>query len=39
VHDLFEDVVEFKIFHNENNTFEGENLNGTLQIGDIFTYI
>jgi|TARA_B110000908_G_C10203847_1_gene426676 hypothetical protein len=39
VHDLFEDVVEFKIFHNENTTFEGENLNGTLQIGDIFTYI
>jgi len=39
VGELFEDVVEFKIFHNENISFEGKLVTGTLQIGDIFTYI
>ncbi len=37
--ELFEDVVEFKIFHNENISFDGKLLTGTLQIEDIFAYL
>ncbi len=37
--ELFENVVEFKIFHNENISFDGKLVSGTLQIGDIFSYI
>ncbi len=38
VHELFLDVVEFKIFHNENIFYEGEFLTGTLQIESIMSY-
>lgn len=39
VRDLFEDVVEFRILHNEDVSFEGQNVTGSLQIEDIFSYI
>jgi len=37
VHELFEDVVEFRIFHNEDITLDGQIVNGTLQIDDIMS--
>ncbi len=37
--ELFEDVIEFKIFHNENISFEGKLVTGTLQIEEIFSYL
>ena len=36
---LFEDVVEFRILHNEDVSYEGQNVTGSLQIEDIFSYI
>jgi len=36
---MFEEVVEFKIFHNEDISFDGQIVIGTLQIGSIVTYI
>ncbi len=36
---MFGEVVEFKIFHNEDISFEGEIVTGTLQIDEIFTYL
>jgi hypothetical protein len=39
VHEMFEEVVEFKIFHNEDISFDGQIVIGTLQIGSIVTYI
>lgn len=38
VKELFEDVVEFKIFHNEEVLYEGEILTGTLQIESVMSY-
>lgn len=37
--ELFEDVVEFRILHNEDISFDGQNVTGSLQIEDIFSYI
>ncbi len=39
VTELFEDVVEFKIFHNEEISFDGKFLTGTIQIEEIFAYL
>ena len=38
VQELFENVIEFKIFHNEEVLYEGETLNGTLQIESIMSF-
>ena len=38
VHELFENVVEFKIFNNVEVSYEGEILTGTLQIESIMSY-
>lgn len=38
VHEMFENVVEFKIFHNEEVLYEGDVLTGTLQIESIMSY-
>ena len=37
VHELFEDVVEFRILHSEDISFDGQIVTGTLQIDDIFS--
>lgn len=37
IHELFEDVVEFRIFHNEVASFEPQVVDGTLQIDEIYS--
>lgn len=39
VYEMFEEVVEFKIFHNEAVSFDGQIVTGALQIDEIFTYL
>ena len=38
IHDLFEDVVEIRIFHNDEISFEPKIVNGTLQIDEIWSW-
>ncbi len=38
VYELFEDVVEFRIIHNEDISLDGQIVTGTLQIDDITSY-
>ncbi|MBV1924836.1 MAG: T9SS type A sorting domain-containing protein, partial [Flavobacteriaceae bacterium] len=38
IHDLFEDVVEIRFFHNEEESFNPQTVIGSLQIDDIYSY-
>jgi len=38
VSDVFEDVVEFKVLHNEDVSYDGAELTGSLEIESIFSY-
>lgn len=39
VHDMFEDVIEFRIFHNDQIVYDGKVENGTLEMDDLFKLI
>jgi hypothetical protein len=39
VHDMFEDVVEFRIFHNDQIVYDGKVETGILEIDDVITFI
>ena len=39
VRDMFEDVIEFRIFHNDQIVYDGKIETGTLEVDDIIKYI